>query len=56
MANPAVNPIAELTENTGSRNRRNGSTGSAARRADCHQPTARATAARPSPMITGESQ
>ena len=54
MANPAVKPTAELTENTGLRNSRSGSTGSAARRADHHQPTASTTAATPRPQITGE--
>ena len=53
-ANPAPKLMAAPTENTGFRNSRRGSTGSAARRADSHQPTARITAATPSPMISGD--
>jgi hypothetical protein len=56
IANPAVKLIAELTENTGLRNSRSGSTGSAARRANHHQPTASSTAATPRPTMTGEPQ
>src|SRR6516165_9905958 len=55
IAKPAARPIADDTENTELRNSRNGSTGSAARRADSHQPKSSTTEAANSPMITAES-
>ncbi len=56
IANPAANPMAGPIGNTGSRNSRGGSTGSAARCADRHQPAASATAPTPRPMITRDPQ
>src|ERR1700733_11926497 len=55
-AKPATNPIAEATVNTRFPNRRSGSTGSAARRAESHHPTPSATEARPRPTMTGDPQ
>src|SRR5580704_5779967 len=54
-ANPAPKLMPAPTENTGFRNRRRGSTGSAARPADSHQPTASTTAPAPSPKTSGDS-
>ena len=48
--------MPEQTEKTGFLNSRSGKTGSAALRADSHQPNASATASTPRPMITGEFQ
>ena len=55
-AKPAARLIAALTRNTGLRNSRSGSTGSAARRSASHQPTMNTTDAANSPMISGEPQ
>ncbi len=55
IAKPAAKPTPELTRNTGLRNSRRGSTGSAARPADIHHATASRTASTPRPMITPEA-
>jgi hypothetical protein len=55
MAKPAANPMPAQTEKTGLRNRRSGSTGSAARRSARHHAAASTTARMPRPMMTGEA-
>lgn len=54
-ANPAARLIPALTLNTEFRNSRSGSTGSAAYRADSHQPPRSTTEPANRPMITAES-
>jgi hypothetical protein len=54
IAKPAANPMPEPTVNTLFRNRFNGKTGSAACRADNHQPASSTAEPQNRPMITGE--